>query len=235
MPSRRVAIVERNRRKERGFTLIEVLLVVGIVLILSSLVFFSLKSALEKANAAKDISNLKQIGVLLQLYAAENNNTLPLLINWQKFGDGWWQDKLRRQAGLPERSWPKPMPEIFYDAGSKNPHPMGGYGGSRAFFLDKDSCEAEFGQGNGLPLIRIPHLSEKVVVCSSVAPSVPYEGSWYFETQTFVNTGTNSGSPKPYARNGKYAPSLFLDGHVESLDINSMDLETRRKYFSREP
>lgn len=61
----------------RGFTMIELLSVVAIVAILASLIIPAVSGAKEKALASKCLSNLRQIGAGLTLYAAENNGYLP--------------------------------------------------------------------------------------------------------------------------------------------------------------
>ena len=51
----------------RAFTLIEVLVVIAIIIGLAAILIPSLNSALESAKATKDLSNLRQIGALMQM------------------------------------------------------------------------------------------------------------------------------------------------------------------------
>ena len=62
---------------EKGFTLIEVLAALAIVSILAIVVFRGAVSAVERANTSKCLSNMRQIGIALQSYAADNNADLP--------------------------------------------------------------------------------------------------------------------------------------------------------------
>jgi prepilin-type N-terminal cleavage/methylation domain-containing protein len=63
----------------RAFTLIEVLVVMAIIIGLAAILIPSLKSALEAAKATKDLSNLRQIGLLMQSYLNDKDGILPAI------------------------------------------------------------------------------------------------------------------------------------------------------------
>src|SRR5438093_7941868 len=70
------------RNSPRAFTLIELLVVMAIIFILAALAVSAYRSALERAKATKDASNLRQIGMLMQTYLNDNDQILPLSIIW---------------------------------------------------------------------------------------------------------------------------------------------------------
>jgi prepilin-type N-terminal cleavage/methylation domain-containing protein/prepilin-type processing-associated H-X9-DG protein len=60
-----------------GFTLVELLVVIGIIAVLISILLPSLNKAREAANSVSCLSNLRQVGLSVQLYANQNKGVIP--------------------------------------------------------------------------------------------------------------------------------------------------------------
>lgn len=236
------AMIQHNKKVPTAFTLTELLVVIAIVGVLAALIIPAVKSGLSSAKSVQAVSNLKQTGILVASYAAENNNRLPYAAVWGKIYANqlvYFSRSLSEATvpgfvyATPPQSNERPLPKGFYDpvldTNRRPQHSMGAFG-VNASIVQEVWSEDE--KPTTLSAIARPSL--KVIMGSLDNKTSPNSGGWRFSGEDFVQQGMNA-PDCPDPRNGGKAACLFADGHVERLDVKNMDQETRRKYFTLDP
>jgi prepilin-type N-terminal cleavage/methylation domain-containing protein len=110
---------EIGRRRPRAFTLVELLVVIGIIAVLVSLLLPALNRAREQSRKAKCANNLRQIGIGLQMYVNNNAGWLPAPATAYKPAAGWYQeDWVHWQKESPARNLKDSALSPYLDLGS---------------------------------------------------------------------------------------------------------------------
>ena len=91
------------QRRKHGFTLIELLVVIVIILVLAAVLFPVFLQAREKARQVTCVSNLRQLGLAINTYVADNDGFLPSVGNIWTLGSAFYDpDKYRNLFPLIE-------------------------------------------------------------------------------------------------------------------------------------
>jgi len=236
------ATTQPGKKIPRAFTLVELLVVIAIVGGLAALVVPAVKGGINTAKSAKAVSHLQQIGGLVGIYAAENNNQLPYAAVWERIFSGQlvYFSRSLAEGTIPNfvyakspQSDTRPLPKIFYDPIlDSNPRPTHGMGafGVNSTMIPGVWSEAE----KPTSFNSISRPSQKVIMGSMNSKTGSMSGGWCFSGEDFVNQGIDAADYLDPRHGGK-AACLFADGHVEKMDVKNMDQATRRRHFTLDP
>src|SRR5262249_1944785 len=115
-----------TRRNAHGFTLIELLVVIAIIAILAAILFPVFAQAREKARQTACLSNLRQMGMALNMYVQDSDESLPTFSSLGSEAGGPCTYQGFHQAILPYEKnteiWRCPTKPNAYDIaqGNKN-------------------------------------------------------------------------------------------------------------------
>ena len=186
----------------RGFTLIELLVVVAIVAIVAGMLFPVFAKARGRARQASCLSNLKQVGMALTMYADDHDgyHTRGQFYPWT--GAHTWSHAV----------WSYAANSDVFRCPSQGNDPFG-YGYNIAFWGAGDWLDGMHGVNDVWP-----------VHASQVAR--PAETIWVVDFGEYWGCGLEYGMEQPLRRHNAGANVLFVDAHVKWLKEAPQDLWT---------
>jgi prepilin-type N-terminal cleavage/methylation domain-containing protein/prepilin-type processing-associated H-X9-DG protein len=185
--ARRLSMLRRTG-KNQGFTLVELLVVIGIIALLLSILMPSLQRARDAANAISCASNLRQMGQGLLLYTADWQGVLPTYEvrdppPFDIDGDGeeedilgYWHSLIMEQLGVNF---------VYPGTGAYGPDEYSGPGDGPGD-PDDDADGTQVNNWNVIKVFRCPADQSY-----GTLPNPPGPGIWEYPVDYFAGHGTS--------------------------------------------
>lgn len=210
----------------RGFTLVELLVVVAIIILLAAAAFPLMGKMRSAAEAANCMSNLRQVGMAINMYAADRNGKLPAL-----------QPAIDERTGKRPPIWPVTVAHAGYmwDGTGTLPcgtgewtcptshfmsNAYGGYGVVEGTVFAYEELYPVGGKEPGsLRLTKIARPGSTWLVGDTTKNPEDLKEGWYAiwpEPSRWDNHG-------PAARHNGKVNVCMVDGHVEALTLEEIE------------
>ena len=219
----------KPERVGRGFTLVELLVAILIIVVLAVLVFNGVKQLRQSARAATCMSNVKQVGMALLMHAGENNQKL-IPLQGSRGSNGSrppvWTYQLARAGYLTQ--WDgkgkAPCATGVWTCPECSPQTNQNYGGfgvvEGAIFVYEELRPTGVSESGSLRLSRIADPANTWLVGDAHINAKTPEKGWYAiwpQPSRWNDHGPAVG------RHGGKANVCMVDGHVESLTLKEIE------------
>lgn len=222
------------RRSRGGFTLVELLFCLLIIVYLIALLLPALRGAREQVRRVRCASNLRQLGAAFAMYAANQKGWIPRVSSWRTPEWGWWPLTMQPYLGIKpqveeERLWQVRVLQCESHPCEDIPtaYVMNSYVPDLDVEMDTYIC-------GPVKLAQVRRSSTAALLLEASDSFVPPNADWprdaiyYIPNHSVVIRIQLPDGPSPFVteqRHGRTSNVLFFDGHVGTVSEGQITLE----------
>ncbi len=196
-----------------GFTLIELLVVIAIIAVLASLLLPALGRARESARSVQCLSQLRQIGLAVRLYADDNDDEFPRSQHSAfTFSQATWGRAIAEQLTQKSATWTNLLRGVYHCPSDRRSAPWS-YGQNVYFELNPDNDDYQGAPQVWRRLASIPNPSATVLHAET-------PGSVDHVMPHFWMSAADA-TDVDQRRHKKRSNYNFVDGHSEARVFNT--------------
>lgn len=226
-----------KRNRHVGFTLVELLVVIGIIAVLISILLPTLGRAREAGRTLTCLSNLRQLGIASAMYNAENKMYLPYPTTTLGESPLWFnaldpylqQSESNNRSGVAAgRNYKRYKQCIVYDSfdGGKD---SGAQDQTREFSrtLKMNSHLRRNNPYQQIKITEVPNTTNFVYFGDGISMDITGDIPNQWENGQFSMEVNDITEATPALRHRGGANILFVDGHAETVSLPSVSKNLR--------
>jgi prepilin-type N-terminal cleavage/methylation domain-containing protein/prepilin-type processing-associated H-X9-DG protein len=202
---------ERLPAFRAGFTLIELLVVIAIIGILASLLLPVLGRAKQMAGAVNCLSQLRQIGLAVTMYADDNQDTFPRSQHSAfVHGEQPWGRAVAPQLEVNPAAWTNLL-ESVYQCPKDLRHKPWSYGQNVYYELNPEYDDYTASPRTWRRVSAVPHPSASILHCENTSAADHIMPHFWLNPEDSADVAKT--------RHGRTSNYSFVDGHAEAKEF----------------